>query len=275
MMAIYDRKLSRWPVPVESVYLKTQYGASHVIVSGDPGNPPLVLLPGLAVTAMMWLPNIAALSRHFHCFALDVIGDYGKSQLTHPRYYPRSGKDYSIWLRQMYEGLGITEACLVGASNGGFVAISHALYAPEQVSKLFLMAPSGIEVTLKKVLPRIFYYLIFPTEENRQTLIHWFLGKDQNVQDAFYQQMWLAMQGLPKVPIPILISSNRLKRIKMPVMLIMGENDPTVSAVKAVQRFKDHIPQAKTILIPEVGHVLNYVAGEQVEELIIEFLGTN
>ena len=275
MMAIYERKLSRWPVPFESVYLKTHYGASHAIVSGDPGNPPLVLLPGLAVTAMMWLPNIAALSRHFQCFALDVIGDYGKSQLTNPGYYPRSGKDYSAWLRQVYEGLGLTEACLVGASNGGFVAISHALYAPGQVSKLVLMAPSGIELTLKKVLPRIFYYLIFPTEKNRKTLVNWFLGNNQKVRDDFYQQMWFGMQGRPKVPIPILISSNRLKMIKMPVMLIMGENDPTVSGVKAIQRVKDNIPHVKTILIPEVGHVLNYEADEQVEELIIDFLGTN
>jgi len=34
MMAIYERKLSRWPVPVESLYLKTQYGASHVDYGG-------------------------------------------------------------------------------------------------------------------------------------------------------------------------------------------------------------------------------------------------
>jgi hypothetical protein len=55
MEAIYEEKLSRWPVPFESVFVQTQYGDTHVVISGDPGNPPLVLLPGLAVTSMMWL----------------------------------------------------------------------------------------------------------------------------------------------------------------------------------------------------------------------------
>jgi pimeloyl-ACP methyl ester carboxylesterase len=60
----------------------------------------------------------------------------------------------------------------------------------------------------------------------------------------------------------------------MPVMLILGENDPTISAKKGIQRVRKHIPQAKTVVIPGVGHVLNYEAGEQVEQLVSDFLGT-
>ena len=272
MMAIYEKKLSRWPVPFETVYIQTRYGDTHVVISGDLGNPPLILLPGLAVTSMMWLPNIAALSKHFRCFAVDVIGDHGKSRLSDPKVYPRSGKDYSLWLGQVYLGLGLSKAYLVGASNGGYAAINHTLSAPEQVSKLVLMAPSGIELTLKKVLPKIFYYLIFPTDGNRKDLIDWFLGKDQKVREAFEQQMNLGMQIVPRVPIPLLIPSKQLKKIQMPVMLILGENDPTLSVERAVHRIQSNISHAKINVIPHVGHALNYEAGENVERLIIEFL---
>ena len=274
MMNIYARKLSQWPIPFKEVFVNTRYGETHLILSGSEDNPPLVLLPGLAVTAMMWLPNIAALSRHYQCFALDVIGDHGKSQLRYPRRYPRLGKDYSEWLRQVYDRLGLANAFLMGASNGGYAALNHALYAPEQVKKLVLLAPSGLELSLKKILPKIFYYLLFPTDDNREALIKWFLGDDHRIREAFYQQMWLGMQKLPKVPIPILMPANRLQKIRMPVMLILGENDPTISAKKGIQRVRKNIPKVKTVVIPRVGHVLNYEAGEQVEQLLIEFLGT-
>ena len=274
MLNIYEEKLSQWPVPFKEVFVNTRYGETHLIVSGSEDNPPLVLLPGLAVTAMMWLPNIAALSRQYQCFALDVIGDHGKSQLRNSRRYPRLGKDYSEWLRQVYDGLGLAEAFLMGASNGGYAALNHALYAPEQVKKLVLLAPSGLELSLKKILPKIFYYLLFPTDDNREALVKWFLGDESRSREAFYQQLWLGMQGLPKVPIPIMMPANRLQKIKMPVTLILGENDPTISAKKGIQRVRKNIPQAKTVVIPGVGHVLNYEAGEQVEQLVIEFLGT-
>jgi len=274
MLNIYEEKHYQRTIPYEAVFNNTRYGETHLIVSGSEDNPPLVLLPGLAVTAMMWLPNIAALSQHYQCFALDVIGDHGKSQLRHPRRYPRLGKDYSEWLRQVYDGLGLADAFLMGASNGGYAALNHALYAPEQVKKLVLLAPSGLELTLKKILPKIFYYLLFPTDDNREALVKWFLRDEGRSREAFYQQMWLGMQKLPKVPIPLLTPANRLQKIRMPVMLILGENDPGISAKKVIQRVRKNIPHAKTAVIPGVGHALNYEAGEQVEQMIIEFLGT-
>ena len=273
MMQIYEQKLSRWPVPYESVYVNTLYGKTHMIVSGSKGKPPLLLLPGLAVTAAMWQPNIAAFCQNNLCYALDVIGDYGKSELDHMERYPRTGKDYSLWLRQVYERIGIEKAHLIGASNGGYVAINHAVHAPEQVEKLVLLAPSGLDITLKKILPKIFHYLLFPTDANRDALIHWFLGDNPGCHDAFYRQLWLGMQGLPKVPIPILISGNNLRKIRSPVMFIFGERDPTISAEKGVNRVKKHIPCAQIVVIPGVGHAMNYEAARQVENLVIAFLG--
>jgi pimeloyl-ACP methyl ester carboxylesterase len=272
MMAIYEEKLSLWPVPYELTFIQTQYGDTHVVISGDPGNPALILLHGLAVTSMMWLPNIAFLSKHYRCFAVDVIGDHGKSKLSNPRIFPRSGKDYSMWLKDVYKGLELSEANLIGASNGGYVAINHALYVPEQVSKLILMAPSGIELTLKKVLPKIIHYLLFPSDENRRNLIKWFLGDERIVRDAFDQQMWLSMQLVPKLPIPIFISSSKLKKIRMPVLLILGENDPTLTAKKAVSRISTNTISAESVIVPEVGHVLNYEAEEIIGDLILGFL---
>ena len=39
LMAIYDDVLKRWPVPYETFFVKTRYGKTHVIASGEPGAP--------------------------------------------------------------------------------------------------------------------------------------------------------------------------------------------------------------------------------------------
>ena len=122
------------------------------------------------------------------------------------------------------------------------------------------------------MLPKIFYYLIFPTDRNRKDLIDWFLGNSKQVQEAFFEQMWRGMQIVPKVPIPLLISSKKLRSLRTPLLVILGENDPTISSRKAAERIRSNISQARIEVIPDVGHVLNYEAGEQIEKLMINFM---
>lgn len=275
MMEIYEEKLTHWGTPYESIYVDTTYGKTHVIVSGSMDKPFLILLPGLAVTAAMWQPNIAAFSQHFRCYAVDVVGDYGKSTFSHAKNHINTGQDYSLWLRQVYSEFGIEKASLVGSSNGGFIAINHALYTQEQVEKIILLAPSGLDVTLKKILPKIFYYLLFPTNNNREKLVSWFIGDNPLSKAAFYEQLWLGIQGRPKVPIPILISGNKLRKLTMSALFMFGEQDPTISARKGVGRVKKYMPHAQTEVFQGVGHVLNVEAAEKVEEIIISFLNAD
>ena len=82
--AAYDATLALWPVPVESFDVPTRFGSTHIHVCGPENAPPLVLLPGQAVSSTMWYPNIAALSRAYRVYALDIIGDMGKSVRTRP-----------------------------------------------------------------------------------------------------------------------------------------------------------------------------------------------
>jgi pimeloyl-ACP methyl ester carboxylesterase len=270
---IYADKLAQWPVPTQECYIETRFGPTHMLISGPADAPPLVLLPGLSVTALMWLPNIAAFSRHFRCIAVDLIGDYGRSTLSNPRRAIRTGRGYTNWLLDLLDGLGIDQTHLLAASNGGYAALNLAADAPQRVARLALLAPSGINLTAREILPRIFRYLLFPTETNRNQLIDWFIGNDPAVREAFYQQMWWGLQGLPKVAIPILFPAAKLKRITAPTLLLLGEHDPAIPAHVAQRRVEKYVPQTKTIVIPGVSHVINYQAAEVVEQAVLEFLG--
>jgi hypothetical protein len=44
LMTLYDEGLQCWPVPFETFFVDTRYGRTHVIASGDPASPQLVLI---------------------------------------------------------------------------------------------------------------------------------------------------------------------------------------------------------------------------------------
>ena len=64
-LAAYDAALGDWPVPYEAFDIPTRLGRTHVIASGPPDAPALVLLPSFAGSALIWRLNVAGLSRSY------------------------------------------------------------------------------------------------------------------------------------------------------------------------------------------------------------------
>jgi len=95
LMAFYDANLKRWPVPYECLTVPTRHGETHLIASGEPDAPPLVLIRGAGGNALLWAPAIVHLSRNFRTYAVDVIGESGKSAPTRPTY---KGAAYGEWM---------------------------------------------------------------------------------------------------------------------------------------------------------------------------------
>jgi pimeloyl-ACP methyl ester carboxylesterase len=73
-MELYDAVLAQWNVPVEPVDIETRFGITHINISGAKEDPPVILLPGFGANSTTWFPNAAALSAHFHIYAVDTNG---------------------------------------------------------------------------------------------------------------------------------------------------------------------------------------------------------
>ena len=129
-MAAYDAVLRDWPVPYEQLDLPTRLGPTHVVASGPPDAPPLVLLPSFAGTATVWRLNVADLSRHYRTYAVDVIGQPGKSVATRRI---RSRREFAGWFGDLLDALGVERTSIVGCSFGGFLALSQASLTPDTV----------------------------------------------------------------------------------------------------------------------------------------------
>ena len=110
MIAIYDAKLAQWPTPYETTYVDTSYGKVHVIIGGPEDAPPVLLLNAGEMSGWSWITNIGALNEHYRTYAIDTIGEPGKSQLSDINHFPKKGAEWSDLLVEITDKLGVEKA---------------------------------------------------------------------------------------------------------------------------------------------------------------------
>jgi pimeloyl-ACP methyl ester carboxylesterase len=274
LMSIYDERLSRWPVPYECIYVPTPFGDTHVIVSGPEDAPPLVLIHALGVNATMWLPNVLDLSRHFRIYAIDTIGDLGKSRLDQFEKYPKNGQEYSHWLEDVFEKLNIQEAVVIGSSMGGWIAINFAINAAHRVNRLVLLAPQGLSANLE-IIFRLFSVIFFPTELNKKSLVRWTLGENKLANDAFAEYLYtvMALNCRGNIATPVKLSKEKLGKVLTPTLLFVGKKDPTFNSQKDIDRAMKAIPNIQVEVMPDSGHMMSTESPEFVNNRILTFTG--
>lgn len=153
-MAAYEAMFDLWKVPFDPMDVATSYGSTHINVSGPAHGHPLVLLHAAGLSSTVWFANIAELSTHHRVYAVDVIGDAGKSVADR-----LMGKrsDYSEWLREVFDGLHIQRCDLLGHSYGGWLTLNMALAYPDRLRKLVLLAPAASLQPLSFITKLILY----------------------------------------------------------------------------------------------------------------------
>lgn len=185
LFSFYEKALSTWSVPYEELMIQTRYGDTHVIASGPQqasttsaaaATTPVVLLHAAGTNATMWSPNVAALSSTYRLYALDTIGDLGKSVLKDTDYHPKTSQDYGRWLTDVFDGLEIKHPFVIGSSMGGWITHSAAIFASERIKKIVLLDPAA-GIPTRTTWPRMFLMAaIFPFKSNYRRIAHKILG---------------------------------------------------------------------------------------------------
>ena len=187
-----------WPIASEERTVPTTYGETFVRISGPPGAPPLVLLHGAGATSLMWAPNIQALSTGCRTFAVDQIGEFGRSLCTRPA---RSLDDMMGWLEQLFDGLDLKHAVdLVGISYGGALAAQYALRFPEQLERLVLIAPGGTVLRLGAAFWMHLLVLAIARRRGLAPFLRWVFPdmarKDASWIDSIVEELALNMRSI-------------------------------------------------------------------------------
>jgi pimeloyl-ACP methyl ester carboxylesterase len=253
VIELYDRMLGRWPVEHECLEIPTRHGNTFVIASGDPGADQLILLHGAGSNSLMWIDDVQTYSKYYRVYAVDLIGEAGKSAANRP---PLMGPAYAEWLADIYAGLKIDKATIVGISQGGWTALKFATTRPARVDRLVLICPGGI---IYDNMPFVFQALTYTIMGSwgRRRVVRKLFG-DQPVEDSVLEAMALTIKNFKyRLAIPPLYANEELAALTMPTLFVGGTKDALRSSAKIADRLSGLLPNLTVNLIDGGGHAIN------------------
>lgn len=236
ILDLYDQKLEELDIAYESIYLETTFGRTHVLRTGDPSLPPLLLIHGSNGCAPIALECYPNLSSKYQVFAVDVLAQPNKSAETR-----LSMKDdsYGKWVNEVITELDIDDVTLAGFSFGGLIILKTLVYKPESIKSVFMASPAYIvNGNPLSAIFRIFIPMMRYMKSHKIKHVENFLSALFTERDAF------AVDFLGKVflhfkmdftPVPV-ITREEAQRITTPITILAAKKDVMFPGSKMKKR---------------------------------------
>jgi 3-oxoadipate enol-lactonase len=231
--------------------------------------PPAVLLHEGVVDSRIWDPFLPHVEGRLRTIRYDQRG-YGRSPMWTG---PYSAVDDLV---SVLDAAGVERAGLVGTSRGGRISIQAALEQPDRVSALVLVAsglagrPLDIDVTPEQEAR-------WDAAEERGDLAElaaidleiWApMGVDEDLRAMFVENVEASNADDPENAAP---SAGRLEEIAVPTLVVTGGRD--VAAINELgEQLAREIPGARSAVIEEADHMVQWRAPEELARLVLDFL---
>jgi 3-oxoadipate enol-lactonase len=246
-------------------------------LSGKAGGAVVMLSHSLSSGLVMWEPQMRALEPHYQVLRYDTRGHGGTDVPTGPYTFEQLGED-AIGL---VDALSIDAVHWVGLSLGGMIGQYLALNRPHRLRSLVLCDTAaimpkegqavrqerietargkGIQALLQPTLERWFTPPFLKQNSQEVTLIRdQFLATPVNG----YIGCMEAIKGLNYL--------DRLREIKIPTLIIVGEDDPG-TPVASSKAMHERIPDSKLVVLPSAAHLSNVEQADAFNRTVLDFL---
>lgn len=259
------------------------------------GERTILFIHGLANYALVWRKNIDYLKQYYRCIAIDLPGNGFSDQNEHPY----SMKFFAETVYNFIKTLGLKKLCIAGHSMGGQIAMTTLINYPTCADSLILCAPAGFETF--SPLDRTLYYstirlfdFVSSEEQSIRTVIersffHNHLQAESVIRElialmktyklGYYRNMVEAcVHSMLEEPV-----IDKLHLIKQPTLILFGSKDALIpnklihhtTTEKMASEVVKKLPNATLEFLPDCGHFLQWEKAEEVNKLIIRFLGTH
>ena len=244
---------------------------------GKEGAPWLVLSHSLACSVRMWDSQIAAFGDRYRILAYDTRGHGGSAAPPGPYSLEMLADD----LHGLLGALGISNPHFCGLSMGGMIGQTFALrypgvfrtltladttsrYPPEALplweERVRLAETQGMAVLAQPTLDRWF------TEPFRRNNV----GAVEQVRKLILATPVAGYVGCSRA-IPKIDLSARLKEIRCPILVLVGEDDPGTPVAMA-REIHDHAPGSRLVILPRAAHLANIEASADFNRALGDFL---
>ena len=241
--------------------------------------PAVVLIHGGMLDHRAWDPQIAPLVRGHRVIRYDVAG-HGRSPVPDG---PWRAYEH---LRSLLTHLGVERAALVGHSMGARIAIDLAIAHPELVDALVLIGPgmSGFPFSGRDFLASAQVMSAARAARDAPRAADYFMRSwvagphrtPAQVDPAVWEKAHL--MALPNALHPIdgpeldPPAVGRLGEVRAPTLVIEGALD--CEDIHLVGRLIERrVAGARRVVIPGVAHLAGIEAADEVNRLIVDFLG--
>ena len=246
-------------------------------LSGRKDAPVVVLSHSLASSLRMWDPQMDMLESHFRVLRYDTRG-HGKSEAPAGAYTLELLGEDAIGL---LDGLGIDKVQWVGLSMGGMIGQCLALNHADRLKSLALCDTAAI---VPAVAQPIWQERIDTARDKglgalvEATMERWFTPPF-----IIQGSKWLTLiRGeFLATPLPGYIGCSeairrlnyldRLAAIKVPTLIIVGEDDPG-TPVAASEAIQSCIPHSRLIILKSARHLSNVEQSEAFNAALLKFL---
>jgi pimeloyl-ACP methyl ester carboxylesterase len=296
-----------YPWPVQRYELVSQGGSLHMaymdVQPATPNGRAIVLLHGKNYVAATWQTTITVLSEAgYRVIAPDQIG-FGKS--TKPKHYQYTFQQLAGNTHALLASLGIGRITVVGHSTGGMLGVRYALMYPDDVDRLALVDPIGLEDWKAKGVPWQSVDAMYQKElqttadgirEYERTT--YYVGTWQPAYEQWVQMLAGLYRGSGRELVawnaallsdmiytqPVLYE---LGDLRMPVLLVIGDKDTTAfgkdvapPAVRATlgnypklgKEAASRIPHVRLVEFPDLGHSPQIQAPEAFHKVLLDWL---
>jgi pimeloyl-ACP methyl ester carboxylesterase len=309
IMNWYNDIVADIDIEVESKYVETRFGRTHMLTCGAENAPPMFLLPGIAGCAPLWRRQFSHFAKSHRVYALDIIGQPGKSDTNIVSFL---NDDFVHWLTDVQDELDIQKADYVGNSVGGSLCMQMAIKQPDRVNSIVLLAPTGI--ARAKFPVNILVTKVLKKNKDANALEKDLTAKSVNKSTngnateagggggkfgTFDRQLARAMalatkhyrvdksvgvynEITSKVHIPtglrvlkkFFLSEPRkiLRQIKVPTLLIFGEHELLYKPEAIKRKAEKLLDDVQVEIVEEAGHGAIFDQPEKVNKMITDFL---
>jgi len=271
ILLLYDKKLKGLNLDFEYLTVQTSFGKTNIIATGDPANPPIIIVHGSNGCAPIALETYAILHKKFRIFAVDVLAQPNKSAETR-----LSMKDdsYGKWMNEIIADLKVESVTMAGFSFGGLIILKTLEYDESNVKEVYLSAPAYIvngnplKAIFKVFIPMKRYMKTKKVKYVEKFLSNLFTDRDEFAIE-FLSKVFLEFE-MDFTPIPV-IDAKKAGDITTPITLFAAQNDILFPGNKMIKRAEKIFPSLKkSTLLEHSKHVQNQDQNEVIESVIIE-----
>ena len=252
--------------------------------SGD--GPPIVFIHGLSGSWQNWLENLPYFAQKHRCIAMDLPG-FGYSEMPAEKI---SISGYAHQVDALCDQLELGKCIVVGNSMGGFVAAELCIQHPQRVESACLAAAAGISITNLRRRPVLTAARMVGALGAASAAQHRFIVARPRLRWAFTNfvfrhpsriaadLMYEQVRGAGKPGLYDALDAltsydfrDRLPDIKAPTLIVWGEHDMLVP-VEDAHEFERLIPESRTVILDDTGHVPMLERPQKFNELLEELI---